>query len=74
MMPIFCPPERFQLKSVTQAIIEKPVQRKSLIRRIEESGIFDISDEKMSSGGRLALLYALKPAADLVNFGRNVSL
>ncbi len=36
-MPIFCLPERFtiaQLKSVTEAIIEKPVQRKSLMHPI----------------------------------------
>jgi 8-oxo-dGTP diphosphatase len=77
MTPIFCLPERFtiaQLKSVTEAIIEKPVQRKSLMRRIEASGIFNISDEKISSGGRLAQLYSLKPGADLVNFERNLSL
>ncbi|WP_293934520.1 hypothetical protein [Iodobacter sp.] len=60
MTPIFYPPERFQLKSVTQAIIEKPAQRKSLMRRIETSGLIDISDEKMSSGDRLAQLHLLK--------------
>jgi len=76
MMPIFCLPERFtiaQLKSVTEAIIEKPVQRKSLMHRIEVSSIFNLSDEKISSGGRLAQLYSLKPSADLMNFERNLS-
>ena len=75
-MPIFCLPERFtiaQLKSVTEAIIEKPVQRKSLMHRIEVSSIFNLSDEKISSGGRLAQLYSLKPSADLMNFERNLS-
>ncbi|NHQ84795.1 NUDIX hydrolase [Iodobacter sp. HSC-16F04] len=77
MTPVFCLPGQFtiaQLKTVIEAIIEKPIQRKSLMRRIEASGIFEISEEKIPSGGRMAQLYTLKPGADLVNFERNLSL
>lgn len=77
MTPVFCLPAQFtiaQLKSVIETIIEKPIQRKSLMRRIEASDIFEISEEKIPSGGRLAQLYALKPGADLVNFERNLSV
>ncbi|MEB0010942.1 NUDIX hydrolase [Glaciimonas sp. Gout2] len=76
MIPVFCLPEKFsigQLIKVIEAIIEKPIQRKSLMRRIEASEMFVISNEKISSGGRLAQLYALKPGADIVNFERNLS-
>ncbi|MCX7205962.1 MAG: NUDIX hydrolase [Proteobacteria bacterium] len=77
MTPVFCLPTQFtiaQLKSVIETIIEKPIQRKSLMRRIEASDIFEISEEKIPSGGRMAQLYTLKPGADLVNFERNLSL
>jgi 8-oxo-dGTP diphosphatase len=76
MIPIFCLPQKFsigQLIKVIEAIIEKPIQRKSLMRRIEASGMFEISDEKISSGGRFAQLYSLKPDADIVNFERNLN-
>ncbi|WP_156455094.1 NUDIX domain-containing protein [Janthinobacterium sp. B9-8] len=76
MTPVFCLPTQFtiaQLKSVIETIIEKPVQRKSLMRRVEASNIFDISEEKTPSGGRMAQLYRLKPGADYVNFERNLS-
>jgi 8-oxo-dGTP diphosphatase len=77
MVPVFCLPEKFsigQLIKVIEAIIEKPIQRKSLMRRIEASDMFEISNEKVSSGGRLAQLYALKPGVDIVNFERNLSI
>jgi 8-oxo-dGTP diphosphatase len=77
MTPVFCLPTQFtiaQLKSVIETIIEKPIQRKSLMRRIEACNIFEISEEKTPSGGRLAQLYSLKLGADLVNFERNLSL
>ncbi|WP_206434429.1 NUDIX domain-containing protein [Iodobacter ciconiae] len=76
MTPVFCLPTQFtigQLKSVIETIIEKPIQRKSLMRRIEASDIFDLSEKKIPSGGRMAQLYTLKPGADLVNFERNLN-
>lgn len=75
MIPVFCLPQKFsitQLMTVIEAIIGKPIQRKSLMRRIEASEMFDISDEKISSGGRSAHLYTLKPDADIFNFERNL--
>lgn len=77
MIPVFCLPEKFsigQLINVIEAIIEKPIQRKSLMRRIEASEMFEITNEKISSGGRFAQLYSLKPGADLVNFERNLGV
>ncbi|MBI3713576.1 MAG: NUDIX hydrolase [Burkholderiales bacterium] len=75
MIPVFCLPQKFsitQLMTVIEAIIGKPIQRKSLMRRIEASEMFDISDEKISSGGRSAHLYTLKQDADIFNFERNL--
>ena len=75
MIPVFCLPRKFsitQLISVIEAIIEKPIQRKSLMRRIEASGMFEVSDEKVSSGGRSAQLYSLKADTDIVHFERNL--
>ena len=77
MVPVYCLPEHFtigQLKSVIETIIGKTIQRKSLIRRIEASAMFDTIDEKVKSGGRLAQLYTIKPDVDIVNFERNLSV
>lgn len=76
MLPVYCLPEAFtigQLKSVIEAIIEKPIQRKSLIRRVEASDMFEELDQKVKSGGRLAQLYKLKEGVDIINFERNLS-
>ncbi|MGI2110056.1 NUDIX domain-containing protein [Shewanella frigidimarina] len=76
MVPVYCLPEYFtvgQLKTVIETIIEKTIQRKSLIRRIEASEMFATIDEKVKSGGRLAQLYKIKPDVDIVNFERNLS-
>ncbi|MCD6027132.1 MAG: hydrolase [Solimicrobium sp.] len=76
LIPVFCLPEKFsisQLIKVIEAIIGKPIQRKSLMRRVEASEMFEISNKKIASGGRLAQLYSLKPGADIVNFERNLS-
>ena len=77
MVPVYCLPEYFtvgQLKSVIETIIGKAIQRKSLIRRIEAAGMFEMLDEKVKSGGRLAQLYKVKPGVDIVNFERNLSV
>lgn len=75
MVPVYCCAEKFtvgQLKSVIEVIINKPLQRKSLMRRIEASGMFKEVDQKVQSGGRLAQLYSLKPDVDVVHFERNL--
>ncbi|WP_073602687.1 NUDIX hydrolase [Vibrio aerogenes] len=76
MVPVYCLPELFtigQLKTVIETIIGKTIQRKSLIRRIEASDMFEMQDEKVKSGGRKAQLYKIKPGVDIVNFERNLS-
>jgi ADP-ribose pyrophosphatase YjhB (NUDIX family) len=75
MTPAYCCPEYFtvgQLKGVIETIIQKPLQRKSLMRRIESSEMFEIAEKKAQSGGRLAQLYKLKNNVDVVNFERNL--
>jgi 8-oxo-dGTP diphosphatase len=77
LLPVYCLPASFtiaQLMTVIEQILEKPLQRKSLMRRIEASEMFEISDEKISSGGRFAQVYRLKPDANIVNFERNLSV
>lgn len=77
MVPVHCLPEHFtvgQLKKVIEVIIGKTIQRKSLIRRIEAADMFEMIDEKVKSGGRLAQLYKVKPGIDIVNFERNLSV
>jgi len=77
MAPVYCLPEHFtvgQFKSVIETIIGKPVQRKSIIRRIEAADMFETLDEKVKSGGRLAQLYKVKAGVDIVNFERNLSV
>lgn len=75
MIPVYCCPEYFtvgQLKGVIEAIIDKPLQRKSLMRRIESSGMFESVDQKVQSGGRKAQLYKLISNVDVVHFERNL--
>jgi len=77
MLPVYCLPEYFtvsQLKAVIETIIGKTIQRKSLIRRIESANMFETSDEKVKSGGRLAQQYKVKAGVDIVNFERNLSI
>lgn len=76
MVPVYCLPEYFtvgQFKSVIETIIGKTIQRKSLIRRIESADMFETSEEKIKSGGRLAQQYKVKSGVDIVNFERNLS-
>ncbi len=76
MVPAFCLPELFSisdLKSVIETIIEKPIQRKSLMRRVEASNMFEEVNEKAVTGKRQAQLYRLKQGGDIVNFERNLS-
>lgn len=75
MLPVFCLPPEFtvgQLKGVIEAIIGKEIQRKSLMRRIEASDMFTLTEQKVASGGRQAQLYQLKPGVDITHFNRNM--
>lgn len=76
MVPAFCLPELFtisDLKRVIEIIIEKPIQRKSLMRRVEASNMFEIVDEKAVTGKRQAQIYKRKPDVSIINFERNFS-
>jgi len=76
MLPVYCLPDEFtigQLKGVIEIIIGKPIQRKSLMRRIEACGMFVSIDRKVQSGGRKAQLFKLKTGVEVVNFERNLS-
>jgi ADP-ribose pyrophosphatase YjhB (NUDIX family) len=75
MVPVYCCPQTFtigQLKSVIETIIDKPLQRKSLMRRIESSEMFETIGQKVQSGGRLAQLYRLKKGVEVAHFERNL--
>lgn len=77
MVPVYCCPEQFtvgQLKGVIETIIEKGIQRKSLMRRVESSGMFEFADEKVHSGGRSAQLYKTKKDVGMAHFERNLSV
>ncbi|WP_235594642.1 NUDIX hydrolase [Paraglaciecola hydrolytica] len=77
MVPIYCCPDHFtvgQLKDVIETIIEKEIQRKSLMRRIESSDMFEFVDQKVQSGGRSAQLYRVKKDVSMANFERNLSV
>ena len=77
MVPIYCCQEHFtigQLKDVIETIIEKKIQRKSLMRRIESSGMFELVDKKVQSGGRSAQLYKVKKDVSMAHFERNLSV
>ncbi|MEM5529659.1 NUDIX domain-containing protein [Gammaproteobacteria bacterium AS21] len=76
MLPVYCLAKQFtiaQLKLAIEIIIGKSIQRKSLIRRIEASDMFELMDQKIASGGRLAQVYQLKENVDLISFERNFS-
>ena len=75
MAPIYCLPTEFtigQLKVVIEAIIEKTIQRKSLMRRVDDSGMFEQISEKADSGGRKATLYKRKQEALEHVFSKNM--
>ena len=77
MLPIYCCRPLFtigQLKAVIETIIGKAIQRKTLMRRIESSDMFDTEDEKVRSGGRLAQLYRAKKDVSMTHFERNLGV
>lgn len=76
MVPVYCLSELFtisELKAVIEAILHKPLQRKSLIRRVEASGMFEALEDKVATGKRPAQLYRVKQGAKIHHFERNLS-
>ncbi|QUG74037.1 NUDIX domain-containing protein [Erwinia sp. E602] len=75
LLPVYCLPAAFtltQLQEVTETILARPVQRKSLIRRFDASEMFEETGESVATGARKAKLYRLKPGADIHHFSRNL--
>lgn len=75
MLPVYCLPAAFtltQLQEVTETILGRTVQRKSLIRRFDASEMFEETGASVATGARKAKLYRLKAGADVRNFSRNL--
>jgi hypothetical protein len=75
LLPVYCLPETFthgQLLEATEIILGQPIQRKSLIRRFEASGMFEETGETAATGARKARLWRRKPGVDFHLFSRNL--
>lgn len=75
LLPVYCLPAAFthgQLQEATEIILGQPIQRKSLIRRIEASGMFEETGETLATGARKARLWRRKPGVDIHLFSRNL--
>ncbi|WP_312952877.1 NrtR DNA-binding winged helix domain-containing protein [Superficieibacter sp.] len=75
LLPVYCLPDTFtqaQLHEATEIILGQPIQRKSLIRRIEASGMLEETGESVATGARKARLWRRKPDVDIHLFSRNL--
>ena len=75
MLPVFCLPEEFTLAEyhkLMEVILNKNIQKKTLYRRFDASGMFEETGKTVATGARAAMLYRLKPDVELVNFERNL--
>ncbi|WP_444958786.1 NUDIX hydrolase [Microbulbifer sp. ZKSA002] len=77
IVPAFALPETFtlpELQQVHEAIIGKPIQKKSFRRRIEQANLLVDTGEKRSEKGRPAALYRLSESSADHKFIRNLEL
>lgn len=75
LLPVYCLPESFthgQLQEATEIILGQSIQRKSLIRRFEASGMFEDTGESAATGTRKARLWRRKAGVDIHLFSRNL--
>lgn len=75
LLPVYCLPDTFtqsQLQEATEIILGQPIQRKSLIRRFEASGMFEETGDSVATGARKARLWRRKPDVDIHLFSRNL--
>lgn len=75
LLPVYCLPDTFtqgQLLEATEIILGHPIQRKSLIRRFDASGMFEETGESVPTGTRRARLWRRKPDVDIHLFTRNL--
>lgn len=75
IVPAYVLPETFtlpELQRVHEAIIGKPLQKKSFRRRIEQANLLIDTGEKRSEGGRPAALYRMRAHSGTYTFVRNL--
>ncbi|TDN52636.1 ADP-ribose pyrophosphatase YjhB (NUDIX family) [Buttiauxella sp. JUb87] len=75
LLPVYCLAEEFtltQLQEATEIILGQAIQRKSLIRRFEASGMFEDTGKSKATGARKARLYRRKEGVDIHLFSRNL--
>lgn len=77
IVPAFTLPDEFtlpELQRVHEALLGKPLEKKSFRRRIEQADLLLESGAKRHVNGRPAALYRLKPGAGAHTFIRNLEL
>ncbi len=75
IVPVYALPETFtlpELQELHEALIGKPLQKKSFRRRIEQAGLIEDTGEKRVDTGRPATLYRVNPGARDYTFLRNL--
>ncbi|WP_323844363.1 NUDIX hydrolase [Microbulbifer magnicolonia] len=75
IVPAYALPKKFtlpELQRVHEAIIGKPLQKKSFRRRIEQADLLIDTGEKRSEGGRPATLYRMRAKSGDYTFVRNL--
>lgn len=74
-VPVFALPKAFtisQLRQVHEALIDKPIQRKSFLRRVEASGLFKDTGKTQQERGRPASLFEATKGIAEYRFTRNL--
>lgn len=75
IVPGYALPEKFtfpELQELHEALIGKPLQKKSFRRRIEAANLLEDTGEKRSKKGPAATLYRLKQDSAKFTFNRNL--
>ena len=76
IVPAYALPEKFtlpELQHLHELLVNKPLQKKSFRRRIEQAQLLIDTGEKRSDGsGRPAALYRMKQGSGTYNFVRNL--
>jgi ADP-ribose pyrophosphatase YjhB (NUDIX family) len=76
IVPAYALPEKFtlpELQQLHEVLLEKPLQKKSFRRRIEEAQLLiDTGEKRSDGGGRPAALYTMKEGSGAYTFVRNL--
>ncbi|MEB4589848.1 NUDIX domain-containing protein [Candidatus Thiothrix sp. Deng01] len=76
IVPAYALPEKFtlpELQQLHEALLGKPLQKKSFRRRIEQAELLiDTGEKRMDSGGRPAALYRMGKESGAYTFVRNL--